>query len=49
MDDAPEPDDAVNKGDNDYKGDTDPLDDPDNLRIDDLDPDMLDSGMPEDF
>jgi len=27
----------------------DPLDDPDNLRIDDLDPDMLDSGMPEDF
>jgi len=29
--------------------DTDPLDDPDNLRIDDLDPDMLDSGMPEDF
>ena len=29
--------------------DTDPLDDPDNLRIDDLDPDMLDAGMTEDF
>ena len=29
--------------------DADPLDDPDNLRIDDLDPDMFDSGMPEDF
>ena len=28
---------------------SDPLDDPDNLRIDDLDPDMFDSGMPEDF
>lgn len=27
----------------------DPLDDPDNLRIDDLDPDMFDEGMPEDF
>ena len=27
----------------------DPLDGPDNLRIDDLDPDMLDDGMPEDF
>ena len=28
---------------------SDPLDDPDNLRIDDLDPDMLQDGMPEDF
>jgi hypothetical protein len=27
----------------------DPLDDPDNLRIDDLDPDMLEDGMPEDM
>ena len=27
----------------------DPMDDPDNLRIDDLDPDMFDAGMPEDF
>jgi hypothetical protein len=27
----------------------DPLEDPDNLRIDDLDPDMFDSGMPEDY
>lgn len=27
----------------------DPLDDPGNLNIDDLDPDMLDEGMPEDF
>ena len=27
----------------------DPMDDPENLRIDDLDPDMFDSGMPEDF
>lgn len=27
----------------------DPLDDPDNLNIDDLDPDMLDDGMPEDY
>jgi len=27
----------------------DPMDDPNNLRIDDLDPDMFDSGMPEDF
>jgi hypothetical protein len=27
----------------------DPLDDPDNLRIDDLDPDMLEDGMPEDI
>jgi len=27
----------------------DPLDGPDNLNIDDLDPDMLDDGMPEDF
>jgi hypothetical protein len=27
----------------------DPLEDPDNLRIDDLDPDMFDTGMPEDF
>ena len=37
MDDAPEIEEA------------DPLDDPDNLRIDDLDPDMFDEGMPEDF
>jgi len=29
--------------------DTDPLDDPDNLRIDDLDPDMLDEEMSEDY
>ena len=29
--------------------DVDPMDDPDNLRIDDLDPDMFDAGMPEDF
>lgn len=29
--------------------DPDPLDEPDNLRIDDLDPDMLDAGMPEDY
>ena len=36
-DDTPEPEDY------------DPLDDPDNLNIDDLDPDMLDDGMPEDF
>jgi len=28
---------------------SDPMDDPDNLRIDDLDPDMFDAGMPEDF
>ena len=28
---------------------TDPLDNTDNLRIDDLDPDMLDEGMPEDI
>lgn len=28
---------------------SDPLDNSDNLRIDDLDPDMLDEGMPEDF
>jgi hypothetical protein len=28
---------------------TDPMDDPDNLRIDDLDPDMFDDGMPEDY
>ena len=27
----------------------DPLDNSENLRIDDLDPDMLDEGMPEDF
>ena len=27
----------------------DPLEGPDNLRIDDLDPDMFDTGMPEDF
>jgi len=27
----------------------DPLDDPDNLRIDDLDPDMFDEELPEDF
>ncbi len=37
MDDDPEPEEY------------DPLEDPDNLRIDDLDPDMFDSGMPEDF
>ena len=37
MDDAPEIEEA------------DPLDDPDNLRIDDLDPDMLDEELPEDF
>jgi len=37
MDDAPEIEEA------------DPLDDPDNLRIDDLDPDMLDEEVPEDF
>lgn len=36
-------------GEADHTGDVDPLDDPDNLRIDDLDPDMLDAGMPEDF
>jgi len=29
--------------------DADPLDDPDNLNIDDLDPDMFDAGIPEDF
>jgi hypothetical protein len=29
--------------------DSDPMDDSDNLRIDDLDPDMFDAGMPEDF
>ena len=29
--------------------DMDPLDESDNLRIDDLDPDMLDDGMPEDY
>ena len=29
--------------------DPDPMDDSDNLRIDDLDPDMFDAGMPEDF
>ena len=29
--------------------DLEPLDDPDNLNIDDLDPDMLGDGMPEDF
>ncbi len=28
---------------------SDPMDDPDNLRIDDLDPDMFDDGMPEDY
>jgi len=27
----------------------DPMDDPNNLRIDDLDPDMFNEGMPEDF
>ena len=27
----------------------DPMDNPDNLRIDDLDPDMLDSGMSDDY
>ena len=43
MDDASESEDA------DPSGDPDPLDDTDNLRIDDLDPDMLDAGMPEDF
>jgi hypothetical protein len=37
MDDPPEPEDP------------DPMDDPDNLRIDDLDPDMFDAGMPEDY
>jgi hypothetical protein len=37
MDDPPEPEDP------------DPMDDPDNLRIDDLDPDIFDAGMPEDF
>ena len=29
--------------------DPDPMDDSDNLRIDDLDPDIFDAGMPEDF
>jgi hypothetical protein len=29
--------------------DRDPLDDPDNLRIEDLDPDTLEDGMPEDY
>ena len=29
--------------------DKDPLDDPDNLRIDDLDPDLLEDGSPEDY
>jgi hypothetical protein len=28
---------------------SDPMDDPDNLRIDDLDHDMFDDGMPEDY
>ncbi len=37
MDESPELDDA------------DPLDDPDNMNIDDLDPDMFDAGIPEDF
>ena len=37
MDDDPEPEEF------------DPLEDSDNLRIDDLDPDMFDSGMPEDY
>jgi Plasmid pRiA4b ORF-3-like protein len=30
-------------------GETNLLDDPDNLRIEDLDPDMLEEGMPEDY
>ena len=37
MDDAPEMEDR------------DPMDNPDNLRIDDLDPDMFDSGFSEDY
>ena len=42
-------DDASELEDPDPPGDPDPLDDTDNLRIDDLDPDMFDAGMPEDF
>ncbi len=44
-----EPEDSEDSEDPEDSEGFDPLDDPDNLRIDDLDPDMLDSGMPEDF
>jgi hypothetical protein len=43
MDESPELEDP------DPMHDPEPMDDSDNLRIDDLDPDIFDAGMPEDF